>query len=438
LSTVLYTASETFPKRHIVEDLLRLHQPCVTYSLLAAVAAALLARFAPGADPFTLWLTGLTGAGKSFLAKLFMNFFGDFPVASGRFAAWSATANYLQRQGYFFRDCLYLVDDYKPEVVLHYQVVRVLQNYADRTGRGRLKVDATTNTTRPVRGLMVSTGEDVPEHTASAVARSIVIDVPQQAKDLERGARCVDASPGYRAVTADFIQHLLAQGRTQSFAASVSALRQRYYQDIAGQQNDSRIAGNFALLAAAFAEAAAYFQDVWPGWEKEAERFLEQDLVAARDRMLGAVREQQASEVFWTVLGTLVHNKAVALGSFSEATKGKPVVGKAIAQPPVPGLLFISTDLALAAVNQCLRAQGRPELKVSHATLLGQLRREGRLLDETGRPLSPDGDDTPTRQPRIDGHARRSFLTTYDLLAQSLAPQRSVPQQQPEQAEEAF
>jgi hypothetical protein len=228
-------------KRHIVDDLLQLHQPRVTYSLLAAVAVAILGRFAPDADPFAVWLVGLTGAGKSFLGRLFLNFFGAFPVASGRFASWSATANYVQRQGYFFKDSLYLVDDYKPDVVPHHQIVRVLQNYADRTGRGRLKADATTNTTRPVRGLLVSTGEDVPEHTPSAVARSVVVPVPQQAKDLERGARCVAESGRYRGVTADFVRHLLALGRTREFAASVNANRRHYYEDIAGQQNDSII-----------------------------------------------------------------------------------------------------------------------------------------------------------------------------------------------------
>jgi hypothetical protein len=220
-------------KRHLVEDLLQLHQPRVTYSLLAAVAAAVLARFAPDADPFALWLVGPTGAGKSFVAKLFASFFGDFPVASGRFVTWGGTANYAQRVGYFFKDALYLVDDYKPEVVAHAQVVRLLQNYGDRSGRGRLKVDATTNTTRPIRGLLLSTGEDVPEHSASAVARSIILQVPQQPKDLERGARCVDQAPMYRRVTADFVRYLLAAGRTREFAASVNANRRHYYEDIA-------------------------------------------------------------------------------------------------------------------------------------------------------------------------------------------------------------
>lgn len=74
-------AAEGLPqlKRHVVEDLLAAHDRRVTYSLLAAVAVAVLYPFAPGVGRFALWLNGLTGAGKSFLAKLFANFFGHFP-----------------------------------------------------------------------------------------------------------------------------------------------------------------------------------------------------------------------------------------------------------------------------------------------------------------------------------------------------------------------
>src|SRR5262249_2164028 len=159
---------------------------------------------------------------------------------------------YLQRQGYFFKDAVYLIDDYKPDLIPHGQIVRILQNYADGTGRGRLKADATTNATRPIRGFLLCTGEDVPEHTASAIARSVIIPVPQQAKDLDLGGQCTDKCCHYSGVTADLIQHLLAKGRPKRFAKMVRALRRFYYRGIAGQQNDSRVASNFALLGAAF------------------------------------------------------------------------------------------------------------------------------------------------------------------------------------------
>jgi hypothetical protein len=274
-------------KRHVVEDLLQLNDRRAAFALLGAAAAALLMRFAPDADPFGLWLVGPTGAGKSFLARLFMNLFGNFPVASGRFAAWNSTANFLQRQGYYFKDALYLVDDYKPEVMHPQQAVRVLQNYADRTGRGRLRADATTNATRPVRGLLVSTGEDLPEHTASVLARCVVVPVPQRPKDVERGERCGAECGRYRGLTADLLRRVLADRRHEGFADRVRGHRRRYHRDVAGQPNDSRVAGNFGLLSAGFEEATRYLADAWPARREPARRAVREGSPRAGRRRLG-------------------------------------------------------------------------------------------------------------------------------------------------------
>ena len=411
-------------KKHVVDDLLQLHDRRVTYPLLASVGAAAMGRFAPDTSPFSLWLVGLTGAGKSFAAKLFMNFFGKFAVTSGRFGAWASTSNFLQRQGYFFKDALYLIDDYKPEVSRHADVVRVLQNYSDRQGRGRLRADATTNTTRPIRGLLVSTGEDVPEHSASSIARSIIINVRQESKDLARGLRCMDQSRHYSSVTSDFIQQTLAKNRSARFAKMVRALHRYYYTDIAGEQNDSRIASNFALLGAGFVEMARYLSNVWPGWKSAVRQFLTKDLIAIRDEMVGATKEQQASEVFWTVLGNLVNFGVVELdGGNRQASKGT-VIGRLAdncSNGVIAGnvdLVFISTDLALGAVNRSLKEQGRPELKISHRALLGDLRRAGRVFDQNGQPLSPHDTETErqTKQVRIGNETKRAFLTSRALL----------------------
>jgi len=417
-------------KQHVVQDLLKIHDRRVTYPLLGAVGAALLSRFAPDVPPFALWLVGLTGAGKSYAAKLFMNFFGDFPVASGKFGSWTSTSNFLQRQGYFFKDALYLVDDYKPEVSRQGEVLRVLQNYADRQGRGRLKADASSNTTRPIRGFLLSTGEDVPEHNASAVARSIVITVPQLAKDLSRSQRCLNQSKHYSSVTADFVRQVLSQQHGVHFAQRVANWQRYYYRNIAGEQNDSRIAGNFGLLAAGFYEMARYLGDVWPEWKAAVRQFLTQDLVRIRDDMVGATKEQQASEVFWSVLGGLLEFGAVVVDDDLHSTTGKSVIGKKVYGSSVavggPELFYISTDLALGAVNKSLRDQGKAELRISHKTLVEQLRRDGCLFGEDRQPLAPQGDqDAPTKQLRIDGKAKRCFITSRAwLMGGSAAPSR--------------
>lgn len=411
-------------KKHVVEDLLKLHDRQVTYPLLGSVGAAVMGHFAPRAAPFALWLVGLTGAGKSYAAKLFMNFFGNFSEGSAKFGSWGSTPYYLQKQGFFFKDSLYLIDDFKPEVNgKHGGILGLLQNYSDRQGRGRLRADASTNTTRPIRGLLISTGEDVPEHSASSIARSIIIHVRQKPKDTDRGCRCEDQCQHYQGVTADFVREVLAQCRGPVFAKMVRALRKYYCRDIAGEQNDSRIAGNFALLGAGFVEMARYLKDVWPEWKAAIRQFLTVDLIAIRDEMVGATKEQQASEVFWSILRTLMDHRLVEIDGDSQADKAKAVIGRPFYRKPDPAiagradLVCISTDLALAEVNKLLRAQSRPELKVSPAALLNQLRQDGKLFDDDGQPMSlgDDGGET-TKQVYIGQKRRRAFITSKALF----------------------
>ncbi len=405
-------------KRHVVVDLLALSDRTVTHTLLGATAAAVLYPFAKGAGRFALWLVGLTGSGKSFATKLFANFFGDFPLESAAFTTWSATGNFIQRQGYFFKDALYPVDDYKPEVVKYPQeVVRVLQAYADNTARGRLRSDATANLMRPIRGLLVCTGEDVPEHHASAVARSVIVKVPQQAKNLQAGKRCKAECQNYSGVMADFIRWLLAEGQCAEFAQRFGELQQFYYGDVAGQQNDIRIATNLALLGAAFEMFAKYLGDVWEGWQKEARKFVEEDLMVIRDAMLGEAKEQQASEVFLRTLGDLIRHNHVRIKDMMGMgnAENKPQIGRVVG--PNRDRLAICTCLALAQVNISLREQGRSELKTTESALLQQLREDGKLLDQNGVPLASTA--KPTRLVRLEGGQARAFLISRrDLLGE--------------------
>jgi hypothetical protein len=413
-------------KRHIVEDLLELNDRVVTHTLLGATAAAILYPFTSGAGRFALWLVGLTGNGKSFAAKVFSNFFGNFPLAAGSsFTNWSGTPNFVQRQGYFFNDAVYLVDDYKPEVVQPYQVVRIIQSYADNTARGRLKADATANVLRPIRGQLVCTGEDLPQHQASAMARNVVVNVRKREKNLVAGNRCKAECANYPGVTADFIYWLLKGSRPAAFVERFEELQQRYYQDVAGQQNDIRIATNLALLGAAFEQFAEYLSDVWPEWQEAAKAFVENDLIVIRGDMLGEVKEQQASEVFLRTLLDLVQFGRVRVDGTSQGNvEGKPLIGqtssfRGTALPrgdSVPERLELSMQLSLAAVNSLLREQGKPELKATEKALLQQLREDGKLYDKDGL-LITDPKVEPTFRTRVAGVGqRRMFAISREML----------------------
>lgn len=397
-------------KRHVVKDLLAVNSPTVTYSMLGAVGASILYRFAGEIGRPGVWLTGTTGTGKSYTAKLFMNFFGDYPITSGHFPSWGSTANYVQRQGYFFKDAMYLADDYKPEVVIHQQLVRILQSYSDGTSRGRLKVDATTNISRPIRGLLVSTGEDIPQHSASAIARSIIVPVPQIPKNLTIGDRCASKSQDYSGLTLDFIRSLLAQGRTAHFRRRVAALQKFYIKDILGQQNDMRIAANFALLAAGFWEMARYLQDVWPSWRIDARRFITVDLVQLRDNMLVEAVEQQPSEIFLDTLRDLISFGKVSIegGMHTNNNPLAPQIGKVVQGKS--NLWYINPRMAMEQVQRSLREQGRQPLKVSANALLEQLQQAGKLRDDKGNVYTGPVTAVNQGRPTIVGKRRRCFI----------------------------
>jgi hypothetical protein len=409
-------------RRHLAEDLLRVHDPRVVLVLFSAVALAVVRGRARCVGRFAIWLTGLTGSGKSFLARLFQNFFGHWPTQDS-LPGFGSTVNYLERQGYFFRDAIYTIDDYKPNVTPQPQIIRLLQAYADGTGRGRLRSDATANTTRPIRGLLLLTGEDTVEHTPSALARAVVVTVPNRAKDLDRGLRCEAESVNYPGVTADFIRWVIVTNGLDRFARRVDELRVRYYRDAAGDQNDARIAGNFAQLAAAGELMLDYLADVIPDAAELATQFVETHLVAMRDAALADVAEEQESTTFLRILAELITLGRVRIEGFRarvEAADGAPVVGflrKPAARgdsPAVPEHFELNARACVEQVKLALGREGKTPLKITEKALLRQLRHDGLLLDGSGGPLAVGAG--ATRVARFGGHQLRFFGISRSVL----------------------
>jgi hypothetical protein len=440
-------------KRHIVDDLLQLCPDAkVGYALLAGAALSVLYRFTDGMNRVLLWVVGLSGNGKSFMAKLFQNLFGDFPIAGEKSViSWASTVKRIQHEGYYFRDAMFLADDYKPEHCRPVDATWLLQAYADSAARSRLRSDATAAETREIRGLLVCTGEDVPDHSASATARLIKVPYPMGEKNLDRGRRCQQQRVNYAGVMCDFIRHIIANNRGAAFATRVAELQQRYYREVTGSDNDLRIAGNFAMLAAAFEEIADYLRDAWQGADEAKRVFLEQHVPELRQATLADVSDQKASRLFLSTLAVLVQQGAVRINGHVPGMQPQPnatLIGRAVqaeehhrqdTQGPAPAeaaaapavgrrgavshrqedtALEIWTSATLGVVQQALRQQGKPVIAVSEKGLLQQLREDGVLLGRDNQPLPREGSEDATRQVRIGEVNRKAFRILYRTLMQ--------------------
>ena len=124
-------------------------------------------------------MEGITGSLKSTIAALFLCHWGSFTRTTLP-GAWSSTANQLEKRAHVLKDALFVVDDYSPNALdrreMEAKAARLLRSQGNRSGRGRLTSDLVERRAFYPRGLILSTGEQLPPGQ-SILARAFVVDV---------------------------------------------------------------------------------------------------------------------------------------------------------------------------------------------------------------------------------------------------------------------
>lgn len=311
--------------RHILDDLFELNGQEVTFTLAGhTFISPFLSKLdhSPNcsSERYILWITGITGASKSFLAMRFANFFGNFAEGAS-VNSWTSTPYQIQKVGYYFADCLYLVDDFKLKNIQarHEQVVQILQNYADGRGRGRLNSDASVKQTYTIRGNLLVTGEDVPDNEASNLARMIIVGVNTRRKDAARGRACFKNQHLYRGVTAAFIRYVIARdGWFDDLVARIDAATDMFHEGIEDVANGLRIARNFGLNKTGFDLFVDFLQGIGVIDEAKAAALVAEhidNLFQLRDEHTRSVVSEQANNVFLDTLTDMLQSGRVVLHS---------------------------------------------------------------------------------------------------------------------------
>jgi hypothetical protein len=153
----------------------------LVFPLVAAAYRAALGD-APGPIDFALHLAGDTGAGKTELAALAQQHFGAGLDARHLPGSWSSTANALGELAFDGKDVVIVVDDYAPRGAagdrqrLEGKADFIFRAQGNRSGRGRAERHGGLQMPRPPRGLILSTGEEVPPGQ-SLRGRVLVLEV---------------------------------------------------------------------------------------------------------------------------------------------------------------------------------------------------------------------------------------------------------------------
>jgi hypothetical protein len=145
------------------------------YVLLATVFRSVICT-----SDFGIHVCGPTGVFKSELAALAQQFFGIGLDARHLPGSWSSTANSNESLAFQAKDALLVIDDFAPtgndSSRLHRDADRLFRNQGNNAGRGRARIDGTRLPERPPRGLILSTGEDIP-NGHSLRARSLIFEI---------------------------------------------------------------------------------------------------------------------------------------------------------------------------------------------------------------------------------------------------------------------
>lgn len=224
-------------------------------ALLCAVALApLVTEARPG---FAIFLLGPTGSLKTELGAIAQSFFGAGFTAQNPPGNWTSTSNALEAQLHAAKDVLFLCDDYAPQathrahLAMQEKAQSVIRSAGNASARGRLNRETVLRPDRPPRGLLLSTGEELPPG-ASILARIVRVDVERKRVNLPVLSNLQSKREALSTFTTHYVHHLAVKMRHEPLRLIERATAKRAL--FAGLPGHLRQPDAFAKLEVAFEE----------------------------------------------------------------------------------------------------------------------------------------------------------------------------------------
>ena len=309
--------------KHIINELFYLHSRYVIDSLLgltflAPFTSQMLEAKGGSNDRIGLWLTGVTGCGKSYTSLLFQNFFGDFSGEKS-VESWSSTANSLQNVGYYYRDAIYMIDDYKNALFTESTkrgILMILQNYTDGRSRSRLTVDIQERRGKPIRGSLLITGEDMPQEYASTMGRYHIVQMDREGMNEKNLNKAYEMMNKYSGFMGRYIMWALSKPDFVDKVVSMISVYAKKFKGDTDAINIERVAQSFAYNLVGFEMFCRFLRENRFIPEKKMEEMIkthENNLKFYIESHTTIVQESTLSEVFLSTIADLIASRSVRI-----------------------------------------------------------------------------------------------------------------------------
>lgn len=381
----------------IKDDVLKVFPYHVTLPAIAHMFLGPLMPFLPAeVKPYCLWVQGLTGSFKTSYVSLLNCLWGDF--RSGDFETWRSTVNAIEKNGYFLKDVSYVVDDFKKVDCTDRSVTTLMQNYADRHGRSRMRSDGTNQKTWHIRGTLTVTAEDVPSGEASVLARTLLIQV-KGCGDSDRLTRAQMHAKHLPGVMAKYIQFLAGKRFKEDYFFNLIREKQA-----ALPKSHARIKENFATNAVAW-ELFAEFM----GLQELTDQYHEVMLDVFKN-MDSTTKSEQAGAMFVDMVSELLSSGDFYLEGIKGADDTRHDEHAKRLGWVCPDYVYLLGSVTLAEANSLRQRLTGSPIKYSAAAIYDQM--------ISARQLIPQG-DKPSHVIKVDNSSIRVLKFNRGVIEQS-------------------
>ncbi len=138
---------------------------------------------------FLLWVFGETGSMKSTISALALCHYGEFTYKTLP-DGWASTDNILEKQTFIIKDAPLIIDDFAPQAsgvdaqIYERRAARLIRAIGNHSPRNRMNADTSTKAGFQARGLVISTGEQLPSGQ-SVMARILPVEVLLESINLD-------------------------------------------------------------------------------------------------------------------------------------------------------------------------------------------------------------------------------------------------------------
>jgi hypothetical protein len=363
----------------VLEGLIKVYEPGVTLQALAHVFVPIVADKIGISKKYVLWISGTTGKYKTAFSCLLQSFYGNF-IDEVPLETWRSTHNAIEKKGFFCKDMIYLVDDYKKGQVGWGQEF-FIQSYADNISRGRLDKSSELKKKYPIRGFMISTGEDLPTGEASLISRMITLEIATKG-DLSKLEIAQKYADDFRGITPQFVLYILQNVKPEEIQEHFKKTRSKVLEQIAknktyGEVNIGRIAFNIALNSTGIFYFFEFCKSLGIN-EKMLNEILKIYMIESLNsipEMQARVKNESASEIFISTLRELIASKRVHLVTeYDEPGKYENNIIGFIEDD----FIYLYPQMAYMAVQESIKKSGEV-LKFSRNAIWKQLFENGLL-----------------------------------------------------------